>query len=215
MPPPDEPERGDTPAEYSTYRSGQELKDIYDKFHALSADIEVCNHNIMNLMRTTTTVCRQTFSMLTKEQDEDLFRELAQVNKLLGKAQAMLDSYILLENSTPRFQNFFNIIYDLMTLLKNHRETIFFQVHVRDDGKYLYPKSPIENNLWQLTMLFGRLCGTLQGGGEYILDSPALGGSGNGNGSGYSKGYPANHNWHNRGTSVPEEELRQERDLGM
>ena len=185
--------------------NNKDLEKIRTKFQALSADIKVANNNIFTLMRTERVVSNWTFSSLTKEQDEDLFKELAHVNEYLGTAHTMLDSYIILTNSMPKFQNFFNIIYDLMKLIENHRKSTFFQVHVREDKKYLYPKAAIEDTLWQLTMLFGRLCGTLRGGGEFISDIDVLEGAGQRGG-----------NNKNTGTSAyPENEPREERDLGM
>lgn len=216
MPPPDNVLEGGASGE-EFGRNDKDLKKIRTKFHALSADIKVANNNIFTLMRTERAIANWTFSALTKEQDEDLFKELAQVNEYLGTAHTMLDSYIILTNSTPKFQNFFNIIYDLMKLIENHRKSIFFQVHVRQDGKYLYPKATIEDTLWQLTMLFGRLCGTLQGGGEFISDISILESAGQqrgGDNSGYNNGYDRRYR-SSSAPAYPENEPREERDLGM
>lgn len=216
MPPPQDNILGAGASAEEFGRSDKDLEKIRTKFQALSADIKVANSNIFTLMRTERVIANWTFSSLTKEQDEDLFKELAQVNEYLGTAHTMLDSYIILTNSTPKFQNFFNIIFDLMELIKNHRNSIFFQVHVREDKKYLYPKATIEDTLWQLTMLFGRLCGTLQGGGEFISDIGVLEGAGQrgGDTSGYNNSY--DRRYRSPGApAVPENEPREERDLGM
>lgn len=170
----------------------QDFAEIHNKFYALSADLEVCTGNILNAMRTTTNIitnkntgvingwvpqktqCNTTFFVLTKEQDEDLFKELAHVNKLLGKARAMLNAYITIENSLPDFKMFFNRLHDIEALLDTHKDTIFFRVHVRDNKKYLYPKKEIEKQVLMFTTMVGGICGTLQGVAEFIKDSPLL-----------------------------------------
>ena len=103
-----------------------------------------------------------------------------------------------------------------MKLTEKQRETIFFEYHVTHNDRYPFPTRVLENMLRELTGLFGRLGGTLEGTAEYILDSPLLAGARD-NGSSYNSSYssPSSRN-RGTGTQYPEEGVQSdERDLGM
>jgi len=145
---------------------------ITDKFNSLSTEIDMSTSQIFNLLRVKFEKKGQIYARLTESQDEELFQELTKINVELGKASAMLDSYIRLTNSTPDFKNFFNKIYNIMVYIRNHRNTVFFKVNVRDNEQYLYPQLTLVTLLRELALLFGRLRGVLIIGGEFIKDQP-------------------------------------------
>lgn len=214
MPPPDEPERTETPAEFGAgYGGEQGLKEISEMFHDLARDIEVCNNNILNYMRTTTTINRQPFFSLTNEQDEDLFRELAHINDLLGKARMILNAYITVENSLPDFKVFFDRLHEIESLLDYQKSTIFFEVHVRDDERCLYPKKEIEKKVKMFITMLGGVRGSLKGAGKFIEHSQILQGAGGSNGE--DRGYRNSSSQRNTGMGAYPEEHREEQALGM
>lgn len=212
---PDDPNTNEFGAGYGGQGNVSGLKDIHDMFYALSSELKVCTNNISNFMRTTTTIQRTTFFVLTKEQDDDLFGELAHVNELLAEARTELNAYITIENSLPDFKVFFNTLHDIEEMLDTQKNTIFFHVHVRDDEKCLYPKKEIENKIKMFKTMVGGVCGTLKGVGNFVLHSPIIQGAGEGSVDvGYSNGHSTRRNI-DMGAPAYQEEYGEEPSLGM
>ncbi len=165
---------GEQPFEYEdNIAEDQKIRQtIADKFESLASDIDTTLTQVFNLLRIREDKKGVIYAVLTGEQDEDFFNELIKLNHHLGKAHAILDSYIRLSNSTPKFENFFNKIYNIMVRVRRHRQSIFYTVNVRNSGNHLYPFFELDNLLRELGLLFGRLRGVLSIGGDFIKDQP-------------------------------------------
>ena len=148
-----------------------------NKFYSLAAKIESSTKTMLNLMAgKKERYGAHTYLVLTEEQDAQFSDALGEINKLIAEAQTMLDSYIELDKSTPKFENYLNLFYNLYEEnITKHTQTIFFMVHARDDHLYLYPYFGLQHGHFgfnKLSMLLSRIRGTLTTCGDYTLDEP-------------------------------------------
>lgn len=190
------PEEGEAlPTQYQPETNNEPSKkdlEIQTKFHSLAADIRQSFSTVFSLFGKIEVVKRVEYIVLSSTQEEEFTLMLETVNENLGKAQTMLDAYIRLSGSTPKFERFLNKYFDFNTFLNEQRERPFYKIHVRDEGKYMYPHDKIIRELKELQLLFSRLSGTLIIAGDYYVDEPPS--RGGGMGGGYADegmGYPS------------------------
>ncbi len=148
------------------------LEEIGGMFEDLATSIRTSFDETLKMIKQRETLGGEIYCVLTELQDDEFLEGLAIVNEHLGASHTTFDSYISLSNSTPEFKKFQNIFFDLNEFIISHRRSVFFQVHVRDDQKYMYPYFRIDNDLRNLKFLFRRLCGTLKIAGKYIVNPP-------------------------------------------
>ena len=170
-----------------------------NKFYSLSAQIESSTKTFKALLGgKKERYGAHTYVILTEEQNTIFLDALGEINKLIAEAQTMLDSYIELDRSTPKFENYLNLFYNMYEKnITEHSETIFFMVHARDEQLYLYPYFGLTAGHFgfgKLSILLARVRGTLTKCGDYTLDepsnAPAPASQSDRYGAGYSGQYP-------------------------
>lgn len=145
----------------------QKRDEIANLFFTLSTEIGASDETIKLLVQNTVDIKQKRYFRMSKNQEEDFLKALELVNKNLGKAQTMLDTYIELEKSQPEFKNFYNKFYHLYETINNFRRTVFYNENAKDE-EYLYPLIDIKTKFGGLSFLFSRLCGNLETSGNYI-----------------------------------------------
>ena len=121
-----------------------------------------------------------------------LFKEnLKVMNRTLGKARPMLDSYIIFSNSTPKFDYVNNLVYKLNSFIIETEKRRFYEIHLMKYNKRYFKYVNMNSIVEELAILIERIKGTLETGGELIVDYPKIQSSGSNNlNDGYDGGYP-------------------------
>lgn len=108
--------------------------------------------------------------VLNEEEHEMFIRTLTDINKHLAMTQVMLDAYIQFTNSTPKFDNFLNVLFEFHQFITNEEQRIFHQVNA-EDGEYFYIAKHFDKYAKNLIFLLNRLIGTMEVAKWYIIDS--------------------------------------------
>lgn len=227
-----------SPIDYTAGSSNNEdaerRKEIAGKFYSLTSSIKLSFEKFKELLGKTEVIKFQTYISLTVEEEQELLAELDRLNENIGKARTILDSYITFTRSSPDFEKFLNIIFQVHEYMETYAEqSIFYQFNKRQYGKCLYSNEKLVKAQHKLSFLFNRLCGTLTVAGDYIIDlaylqpaqhsQPGMEGAGGYyrpdyyGGGGYGGGYGGD--WRNNFTDrdydgVSRERKKRTRDIG-
>lgn len=183
-----------TPSEAKRYQETTAAK-----FFSLDASIQTVLDNISELLKAPTEkhggktyLC---FGELNNDEFEKALREL---NRCIAKAQTLFSTEIDLQNSTPEFikyKNLLHLVFD--ECITKHSESIFFEKNA-EDGRYLYPYKKLSVGLKKIGLFLADVQGKLDTSGAYIKDEPLTkpshssgmdGGQFYGGGGGYGAGY--------------------------
>ena len=178
---------------YSNPEEEMKRDEMANLFFTLATQIGKSDELIKTLMANTITIKQKRYFRMDIHQEHDFLKALETINQNLGKAQAMLDTYIELEKSQPEFKNFYNKFYHLFESINNHRRTLFYNYNATNE-EYMYPLIDIATKFGGLSFLFSRLCGVLITSGNYIkhvlyLSPRSISPTGEGYPGGYSGGY--------------------------
>ena len=178
---------------YSNPEEEMKRDEMANLFFTLATQIGKSDELIKTLMENTLTIKQKRYFRMDIHQEHDFLKALETINQNLGKAQAMLDTYIELEKSQPEFKNFYNKFYHLFESINNHRRTLFYNYNATNE-EYMYPLIDISTKFGGLSFLFSRLCGVLITSGNYIkhvlyLTPRSMSPTGEGIQGGYGGGY--------------------------
>ncbi|MCK5018827.1 MAG: hypothetical protein KAS32_17325 [Candidatus Peribacteraceae bacterium] len=96
------------------------------------------------------------------------------LNLNLGKARPMLDSYITFRNTTPKFDYVNNLIYKLNKFMIDTQKRRFYELRLVHDDKRYFKYMMLSSIVEELSMLIERIKGTMETGGQFIVDFPKV-----------------------------------------
>ena len=101
-----------------------------------------------------------------------LFRNtLRDVNMHLAESQTILDSYISFSNSTPKFKNLLNLLFNFQSELTKQNNRQFNRIKLKKTNNYYFTVNEIRDYVDSISFLLYRIIGTLYIAAEYIKDA--------------------------------------------
>lgn len=110
--------------------------------------------------------------IIFKPDEYKLFRNtLRDVNMHLAESQTILDSYISFSNSTPKFKNLLNLLFNFQSELTKQNNRQFNRIKLKKTNNYYFTINEISDYVDSISFLLYRIIGTLYIAAEYIKDA--------------------------------------------